>query len=434
MKGLITLLLLIVFAGNPSAQALKTAKANKLYAKTMKYYESGNYDSLVSGLEQVVILRPDHPGIIYNLAAAYALDGRPADAVRSLGRVADMKLYFPVLQDSDFKSIWNSDLFLPVQKKFEQNIIPVTNSSTAFSLNEKGLLTEGLAFDESTGRFFISSVHKRKIIEYDSAGKSRQFSSPDAGLLGIFGMKADEKNRILWAAGGAINFMEGYTDSLKGESFLYKFNLDDGSLLHIYNPPDTGGDHLFGDLTINSRGDVYVSDSRDNSIYRLSEDGSRLETFIPSGYFVSLQGIAFSDDDSLLYASDYSQGIFKINAEDESVHLLENKTPTTLLGIDGLYFYKGKLIATQNGVNPQRVLALSPGKDIASIANYEILESNDPLFDEPTLGVIDKDRFYFISNSQWGRFDKSGRIFPDEQLEYPRILMIDLNSLDDNKE
>ena len=434
MKSLITLLLFSLIGGHSFAQALKTVQANELYVKAMKYYESRNYDSLVSSLEQVVNLRPDHPGIRYNLAAAYALDGRPFDAVKNLGKIADMKLYYAVQQDSDFKSIRSSDLFIPVQKKFEQNIIPVTNSSAAFVLKEKGLLTEGLAFDAATGRFFISSVHKRKIIEYNSIGESGQFNSQNADLLGIFGMKADEKNRILWAAAGAIKFMEGYEDSLKGASFLYKFNLDDGSLLHAYPPPETGGDHLFGDLTINSRGDVYVSDSRDNAIYRMSADGSRLEIFIPSGYFLSLQGIAFSDDDSLLYAADYSQGIFKINTPNGSVNLLENKTSTTLLGIDGLYFYKGKLIATQNGVNPQRILSLKPDDEITKVVNYKILESNNPLFDEPTLGVIDKDNFYFISNSQWGRFDKSGRIFPDEQLDNPRILMINLKSSDDNKE
>ncbi len=432
MKSLITLLLFTLIAGYSFPQALKTVQANKLYAKAMKYYESGNYDSLARSLEQVVILRPDHPGIIYNLAAAYALDGRPIDAVKNLDKIADMKLYYSVQQDSDFKSIWDSDLFIPVQKKFEQNIIPVTNSSTAFELKEKGLLTEGLAFDAGTDRFFISSVHKRKIIEYNSTGESRQFNPRNVNLQGIFGMKADEKNRILWAAGGAVKYMEGYEDSLKGESFLYKFDLDDGSLLHMYTPPETGGDHLFGDLTINSAGDVYVSDSRDNAIYRLTTDDSRLETFIPSGYFLSLQGIAFSDDDSLLYAADYSQGIFKINAADGSVHLLENKTSTTLLGIDGLYYYKDKLIATQNGVNPQRVLSLSPDNEITRIVNYKILESNNPLFDEPTLGVIEKDNFYFISNSQWARFDKSGTIFPDEKLDYPRILMINLKSSDDS--
>ncbi len=427
MKNLITFFIFFFIAGQSFPQALKTVQANDLNTKAMKYYESGNYDSLAAGLEQAARLLPDNAGIKYNLAAAYALSGRPEEAVKNLDRIADMKLYFPVMQDFDFKSIWNSDLFIPVQKKFEENLLPVTNSSTAFELKEKGLLTEGLAYDSQTDRFFISSVHKRKIIEYDSNGKSRQFNTEAGSLEGIFGMKTDEKNRILWAAGGAIKFMEGYNDSLKGKSFLYKFNLDDGSLAAMYSPPDTGEDHLFGDVTSNSAGEVFVSDSRSNVIYKLTEDSGGLETFIPSGYFLSLQGIAFSGDDSILFAADYAQGIFKINVNERTVQFLENKTPTTLLGIDGLYFYKGNLIVTQNGINPHRVLKLIPDNNITSLSDYKILESNNPLFDEPTLGVIDNGNFYFISNSQWSRFDKSGTIFPDERLDYPRILKINID-------
>ncbi len=434
MKNLLTLLLLSLISAQIFPQASETERANEIYEKAMEYYESGNYDSLAAGLEQAADLLPANPGVLYNLAAAYALNGVPAEAISVLDGLARMKLYFPVKQDSDFKSIWDSGLFTTVQKKFEENLIPVTNSSTAFVLKEKGLLTEGLAYDSVTGSFFISSVHKRKIIEHNNKGESSSFSKDSGKLEGIFGMKADEKNRILWAAGGAIKFMERYDDSLKGKSFLYKFNLDDGSLLSAYAPPDAGGEHLFGDLTLNSAGEVFVSDSRSNAVYKLGAGSSRLETFIPSGYFFSLQGIAFSDDDSILFAADYPQGIFRINISDGSVQLLKNNTSTTLLGIDGLYFYGGRLIATQNGVNPHRVLSLDPGRDITSIDDYEILESNNPLFDEPTLGVIVKDEFFFIANSQWARFDKSGAIYPDERLDYPRILKISLGTTADREE
>ncbi len=427
MKSLITFFIFCCIAVQSFPQVSKTMEADRLYEKAMKYYESGNYDSLAAGLEQASKMQSDHPGILYNLAAAYALDGRPENAVAALDRIAEMKLYFPVKQDSDFKSVYNSDLFILVQKKFEENLLPVTNSSTAFVLKEKGLLTEGLAFDPLTGRFFISSVHKKKIIEYDRNQLSRQFNKNTGSLEGIFGMKADDKNRILWAAGGAIKFMEGYDDSQKGNTFLYKFSLDDGQLLQTYQPPEKGEDHLFGDLTIDPTGGVYVSDSRSNAIYKLTADGTGLETFIPSGYFLSLQGIAFNDDGSSLFAADYSQGIFRISVKERTVQFLENQTSTTLLGIDGLYFYKGTLIATQNGVNPHRVIRLNIGSDSNSIEDYQILESNNPLFDEPTLGAIDNNYFYFISNSQWARFDKSGSIFPDERLDYPRILKIKLD-------
>ena len=184
---------------------------------------------------------------------------------------------------------------------------------------------------------------------------------------------------------------------------------------------------MFGDLTTDSRGNVFISDSRFNVIYKFSPEENILETFIPPGSFVSLQGIVLTDNDSLLFVADYSQGILKVNMTNKSIELLSNNTSTTLLGIDGLYYFKGRLIATQNGINPQRILSLKPDDSLSSLINYDILESNNPEFDEPTLGVIVGNAFYFISNSQWSGFKDDGTIFPDDKLAFPLILKLKLN-------
>ena len=42
----------------------------------------------------------------------------------------------------------------------------------------------------------------------------------------------------------------------------------------------------------------------------------------------------------------------------------------------------------------------------------EVLVANDPRFSEPTLGAVVGDRFLFIRNSQWDRFDEQHRLPP----------------------
>jgi hypothetical protein len=426
MKTILSSLMILMAISTSYSQVSNVEKANGFYSTAMGFYESKNYDSLIYYMKAALELRQDHPRILYNLAAGYALNGNYQEALSVLNHIADMKLYFPISEDSDFVSIRNSDEFTRVGKKFEENILPVINSLQAFRLNEKGLLTEGLAYDRKTGRFFISSVHKRKILEYDGQGSTGEFNSAGDSLLGIFGMRADENHGILWAVGGAVNYMQGFNEGTKNESILYKFDLGNGKRLAEYRPSEKNTEHLFGDLTIDSRGNVFVSDSRFNAIYKLPFNGKELETIIPAGNFISVQGIALDEDESVLFAADYSQGILKINLNDRSVEQLKNNSTTTLLGIDGLYFYKDMLIATQNGVNPQRILSLDLNGQLTAISGYKILESNNPLFDEPTLGVISGDNFYFISNSQWTRFDADGTIYPDEKLEYPLILKITL--------
>lgn len=87
----------------------------------------------------------------------------------------------------------------------------------------------------------------------------------------------------------------------------------------------------------------------------------------------------------------------------------------TLLGIDGLYFYKGKLIGVQNGVAPRRVVRIHLNKSLDRAERLEVIEANNPVFDEPTLGVIVNDTFYFIANSQWGLVDDKGQLGPDRK-------------------
>jgi hypothetical protein len=97
-----------------------------------------------------------------------------------------------------------------------------------------------------------------------------------------------------------------------------------------------------------------------------------------------------------------------------------------MLGIDGLYFHRGGLVAVQNGVNPNRVVRLFLSKDLGRVERFETIAANLPAFDEPTLGVIVKGDFYFIANSQWGTVDEQGRLAPPEKLKEPVVMKLRL--------
>jgi hypothetical protein len=55
------------------------------------------------------------------------------------------------------------------------------------------------------------------------------------------------------------------------------------------------------------------------------------------------------------------------------------------------------------------------------------LEAANPAFQEPTLGVVVEDTFYFVANSQWNRFDDQGHLPPAQQLQEPLILALPLH-------
>jgi hypothetical protein len=83
--------------------------------------------------------------------------------------------------------------------------------------------------------------------------------------------------------------------------------------------------------------------------------------------------------------------------------------PNMEYNLAGMYFYKNSLIAIQNGIRPHRVVRFFLNKNFDGVERAEIIEANNPLFNEPTLGVLVQGTFYYVANSQWGSFNKTAR-------------------------
>jgi hypothetical protein len=293
-------------------------------------------------------------------------------------------------------------------------------------MREKGLVTEGIAYDPARETFYVSSVHKRKIVSIGPDGAAKDFATEREGLWSVLGMKVDAGRRHLWATSAALPQMMNYREEEKGRSAIFKFDLSTGKLLKKYLLPAGPKKHLLGDLVLNSRGDVFATDSLTPALYRIDHRKDELEVFIEGEPFVAAQGLDLSEDEKLLFVADYSRGIFVIDLRTGKHFNLATPPNATLLGIDGLYFYRRSLVGTQNGTNPQRIIRLHLDKSLRAVERLEILEANNPLFDEPTLGVRVRDAFYYIANSQWGAVDEKGQLAPAEKLREPVILKVKL--------
>ncbi len=196
--------------------------------------------------------------------------------------------------------------------------------------------------------------------------------------------------------------------------------------------------HLFGDMTLSRAGFIYVSDSLDRAIYRLDGATGTFDRWLESDLFVSPQGLALSGDERVLFVADYSHGIFRVGVNDRAVRLLPYPDDMTMLGIDGLAWHDGDLVAIQNGVRPHRVIRLKLNKNMDRIVGWEVLEANHPGFDEPTLGVVVRESsgrganggsalFYYVANSHWGAFDRQGNLRENAELTVPLVLRLPLD-------
>lgn len=402
-------------------------EGNNFYRSAMNYYKAGQYDSLLINMQKALELRPNHPAMTYNLAVAFVLNNRHDEAFRILQKMAKMGLFYGIEKDTDFKSVFNMPEFRDIVMQMKQNSLPTGNAVRQLEYPEKDLITESVAIDPKTGTYYLSSIHKRKIVMMNKDGATGNFKSEmEDGLWSVSGIKIDQKHRLLYACTSPTEQMIDFIKEEKGKGALLKYDLDSGKLLKKYSFDNKETSHIFGDLAIDNMGNVYISDSRENSVYRISYGSDEIEQIIKPGKFVSLQGLDLDEENENLYLADYALGLYSCNLASGKLTYIAPSDNFVPQGIDGLYFYKNSLIATQNGTSPQRVVRLYLNRDRNKIDRWEILEANNPAFDEITLGVIYNDNFYFIANSQWNSFNKDGSIFPMEKLKKPVVLRIKL--------
>jgi tetratricopeptide (TPR) repeat protein len=395
-------------------------------ALAVKAYQSKDYAAFLENMKQAAALRPNHPRLMYNLSAAYALNGRKDEAIQWLGRVARMGLVYAAEKDEDFASLKDSRDFADVVALFQKNRSQVGDAAHAFTVHEKGLVPESVAYDPAAKVFYLSSVYRRKILRVGTKGEVTDFATEREGLWSVMGMKVDAARRSLWVCTAAQPQMSNYDARERGRSGLFKFDLRTGKLAGKYMLADDSKQHWLGDLAINSRGDVYTTDSLTPALYVLRLGAERLEPVLEGEPFVSPQGLDFTSDEKRLFVADYAKGVFVVDLLTKRYAPLVPAQDSTMLGIDGLYFYRGGLVAVQNGVNPQRVVRLFLSKDLSRVERFQTVAANDPAFDEPTLGVLVRSQFYFIANSQWGALDEQGRLAPEEKLKEPVILKLGL--------
>ncbi len=410
--------------------------ANDDPPKTARYYRqqataayrAKDYPTAIENFKKAAEIIPDHPTLLYNLACMYALAGRSDDALTSLGRVAEMGVVMPAEKDGDLDSIKDTPGFKLILKQFEASMAPVVRSSTAFTIPEKGLITEGLAYDPVNETFFVSSVHKRKILAVSRSGETKTFASEQDGLLSVLGMSVDAKRRQLWVTSTAFPEMVNFKKEEDGTAAVFKFDLRTNKLLKKYALSNATKKHALGDLTIQSNGDVFTTDSLSPAVYVIPAQKDEIELFLEHPAFGSPQGLAFSSDEHHLFMADYGTGLFDIDVKTRKVAHFAPLAGATLLGIDGLYFHKGSLIGVQNGVTPQRVIRVTLSKDLSRVEGLQVLEANNPVFLEPTLGVLVKGSFYFIANSQWSLVDANAKLASEDKLRNPVVLKLDLEA------
>jgi len=150
----------VALAADAPAMDHEAIRRERAAARTA--YESGDRAAFLAHSRTLAELLPRSATARYNLACAFSLTGDAAGAVATLERLATWGVAFDLGSDGDFDAIRTEPGFAAVSARMKALDRPVGESTVAFTLFERDLLAEGVAYDRATGSFFVTAVHRRK--------------------------------------------------------------------------------------------------------------------------------------------------------------------------------------------------------------------------------------------------------------------------------
>jgi len=300
-----------------------------------------------------------------------------------------------------------------------------TKPEIAFTLEEKNLIPEGIAYNAVDKSFYVGSIYKKKIVQITADGKVSDFISSGADEIEqVLGMKVDARG-FLWACNNTPEH-----DTVNRISNVHVYDLHTKKMVKRFKLVDDRV-HLFNDLYITKNGDVFITDTQASMLWVVRRDSKTLEEFTKPGSLMWANGITASQDEKhLLVSTTGSLGIAMVDIQTKAITPLLNDR-YRMMGFDGLYRYNNILIGVQNTFFPESIQKIVMTPDNRRAEKVDFLGESDSLFNIPTTGVLADGYFYFIANSQLLQIigSSQGKIKDPEKLEDIIIMKIKLNEV-----
>lgn len=386
----------------------------KLYIRAIQAQQQGNNAAFYDLIEQARARQPHHPGILYQAGIAATLNNKKAEAIGYLREAillqADFALRIPELRPLREEPAF-TDL-LALQDAANKTVI---HADTAFTLPNRAQHVTGICAGKTAGEFYLASIHQQKIIRVLNGQATDFTTTGQDSLAAVFDVQVDARKNILWACTSPVSEMARYNPELPGA--VYQYDLKTGHLLAKYKPENPRMEVLLGDLTVDAKGTVYVADRQHSFIFRVNEESGKLEQFFSADTLRNLQGITCSDDGKYLYLSDFTNGLFRLDVSRRWLTPIGHVKDIAPQGIEGLAYYEHALICIQNGVKPMRVVRYRLNETDDQVTSYRVLDQRHPAFDEPTLGCVVGNAFYYIANSPWANYDEHHQLPADNKTQ-----------------
>jgi len=351
----------------------------------------------------------DRGAVLFFLAAVHAQLKEPHEAMANLKECVALKEGFDPVGEPSFAGLRDSKDFQALTDQVHRDFPVVSTAQLEFTSTEKDIVPEGLAYDATQGLFYLSSLHRKKILRISVTGNFSDFVPADRyKLVPVLGIRVDSTDGSVWANSWLDN----------GKSELLHFDKR-GTLLGRFSLPEDRRKHGFNDLVVLPGGDVLLTDTADHKVYHFDAKASSFREIKLSRELLMPNGIALTDDGSIAYVAD-QLGVLRLDPKSGQSVEVDPGPRATLAGADGLYWRAGKLIAIQNGIGSPRIAVFQLSDDGLRVTRTTVVENRSKFTTLPTTGALNGDDFYFIVNSQIDNLN-GDRILDNTRLQPVRI-------------
>jgi hypothetical protein len=370
------------------------------------------------------------PALMFQLARAQVLSGRPHDALVMLQRLVDKGVAATAITDPDFTRTRELPGWPEVEAAIAAGIsgplplsitpvapalatspepAPITPVDAAVATSPEpapvapGAATDashfsaqrfrpaGLAFDAVSKRFVIGDALGQKLIvvgigpgHVDDMVRADSAGFDDVVAVGIDAQRGD-----LWVASAAES---------SGTSSLHRLQLVSGRPLKTYRVPASLGPARVIDLAVQSSGGVVALDAAGNRLLTLARGAEE----VVAGLHLDLSGarsIASAGSENIVYIA-HDDGIARADVKARTVAALSGPKGMDLTGFDAIRTHRDSIVGLQTASGKQRQLVRlklnATGRNVreVSVMDRQIVEA-----DGRVILNITGDELYYLATA-----------------------------------
>ncbi len=380
-------------------------------------------------MKRLVELRPFSPDFRFSLVKAYALQDKKSEAYNELIGIQKAGLSYPVGEMEGFDLIKGTGAFGYIEENMVKNANPYGKGEPVFDIskNYSGMLFENMAFDKKGKRFLFSSIRSGSVYQHTEAGGFKEFIKPGNPVTGPWGgidLVVDNDSDVLWVASATLPHYVGTSQANFGKAMISKYRLSTGELINNFAMQNADQPMLYSALHLTEGKNLFFINAFTSDVFKIKKDGDQVEFVVSIPGLKSIKALTSNQQETLLYLSDFDQGLFVINfATSQVLPLIKSKTGF-YAGINDLFYDQGDLVVIQGGVFPARLMRFVMKDDVFFQTMFPI-EASHPKFDALGNGILVDGHVYYAANSQWDKTDAVGQLAENQSWDNLVVMKTD---------